>query len=308
MGPREDFDSTFGRVFGEEPQQSPRASPPPALRISPFAPPDRDVRSSADRENFGPGFRRSPGTGVHSPRTRTRCVQDIILRDRGGGNADPHLRYDASPRTRTSPTTAVTKTIPTLDFKENNSAGRASPKTARCIIPGLDAQLSSEEAPRTARTWGELIHGRRIAPRQRSISPGLCKPSVHLKGTQLLEDPVLDLQAAESAAVTWSPPPSPQADEGPPRFVKKRFPERRDFGGGTTIQQPGVDGGEHADAVTIGEVSVPDNLSLRPEHVDLNKKISQRRTATGSTVNEWQYRTREIVTMRSKERGKVRWR
>jgi len=119
---------------------------------------------------------------------------------------------------------------------------------------------------------------------------------------------MLDVKARASG-VTWSPPPSPEA--GPPRFLKKRFPERLEaaecFRAGGSIQQPGVDGGEFADAVTIGEVSVPDNLSLRPDQGELTKKILQRRLATGTSVNEWQYRTREIVTMRSKERGKCRW-
>jgi hypothetical protein len=128
---------------------------------------------------------------------------------------------------------------------------------------------------------------------------------LHLKGATLLEDPILDVDAS-SPVITWTAPPSP--DDGPARFTKKLFPERPGFGGGRSVQQPGVDGGEFEDAVTIGEVSVPDNLSLRPDQGELTKRILQRRVATKKSVNEWQYRTREIVSMRTKERGKARWR
>lgn len=306
MGPREDFDATFGRVFGED---GPRPAPPPTFGVSPFAPPARGI---ADRENFGSGFRRSPGTGAYSPRTRTRCVQDIILRDRGSPlalNNEPVMRYDAMLAPRSSPTYAVTSTT---HLKEKNSASYASPKLVTRILPGLEEALKTprsggeahwkQEALKTPRSGGEA-HGKRPhTARNRSHSPGLCPPSSHLMGSQLLEASA----ATPRASSRVSPPPSPQS--GPARILKKKgFPDRCGFGNGRVIQQPGVDGGEFADAVTIGDVPVSDNLSLRPDQVDLTKKLLQRRVATGLGVNEWQYRTREIVTMRSKERGKLRW-
>lgn len=74
------------------------------------------------------------------------------------------------------------------------------------------------------------------------------------------------------------------------------------------LQQPGLDGGEWEEAVEIGEVAVAENLDLRQDQAELNKKLSLRRSGNGRSVNEWQYRTREIVTMRSKEQGRFRWR
>jgi hypothetical protein len=61
-------------------------------------------------------------------------------------------------------------------------------------------------------------------------------------------------------------------------------------------------------AIIIGEVPVPENLDLRPDQADLNKKLVVRKNATGRTISEWQYRTREVATLRSKEHAKLRWR
>lgn len=153
---------------------------------------------------------------------------------------------------------------------------------------------------RTGRRHGEA-DGQHLPARHRSHSPGFCQSPVHLMGHQLLQASLASPRAPPRA----SAPPSPEM--GPARHIKKRFPERLEFGGGRSIQQPGIDGGEFEASKDIGEVSVPDNLTLRPDQGELTKKIIQRRSATGLAVNEWQYRTREIVTMRSKERGKNRW-
>lgn len=286
MAPKEDFSSTFGRVFGEDHVAQPLPLP---SGCSPFAPLTRGI---ADRENFGMGFRRAPGTGAFSPRTRTRCVQDIILRDRSSSNADPLQRYDVIPAARCSPTTAVTSTI-YHDAKVKST----SPQMVTGILPGLDA---SEEQP-VPRPPSREFHGQlrigsprpgqRTSPRARSHSPGKCRSPF-----QVQEDWRNTLASQEN-----------REESGPAHLTKKRFPERLDFGGGRVPQQPGLDGGEFAANIVIGEVPVPENLELRPEQAELNKKLSQRRKATGHSINEWQYRTREIVTMRSKEHGKLRW-
>jgi hypothetical protein len=62
--------------------------------------------------------------------------------------------------------------------------------------------------------------------------------------------------------------------------------------------------------VSIGDVPVTStgDLQLRPDQEDLDKKITVRKNATGVTINEWRYRTREVVTLRSKEHKKNIWR
>lgn len=153
---------------------------------------------------------------------------------------------------------------------------------ARPILPGLDAELKEQ----------------RTVP-----SPTKC----HLKGGQLLEDPGLDSARTPQAprtAITQQSSPLSQ----PAICNKKQFPERR------PAQQPGLDGGEFAETIDISatplasnDTQVAEDLELRAQQVEYTKKIVQRH-ATGNTVNEWQYRTREVVTMRSKERAAVRWR
>lgn len=305
MGPKEDFNTTFGRVFGEDQRRPP--PPPPSCSVSPFAPP---ARVTADIENFGPGFHRLPATGAFSTRTRTRCVQDIILRDQGANNNEPVMRYDAAPVARSSPTYAVTSTT---HFKANNSprqlANNSPRQLVRRILPGLEAD-ATEETPRTGRRHGDT-EVQQSPARHRSHSPGICQAPVHLMGHQLLQASPASPRAAPYTSAPSSPAPqaSPASPRGcyqqrPAHHAKKRFPERPDFAGGRSIQQPGIDGGEFEASKDIGEVSVPDNLSLRPE---LAKKMVQQRSATAFLANECQYRTREIVTMRSKERCKNRW-
>jgi hypothetical protein len=102
-----------------------------------------------------------------------------------------------------------------------------------------------------------------------------------------------------------SPPPS---TAGPVACSKKLFPGRSGVAISNEPQQPGADGGENQESVNIGDVQVPENLKLRPDQADLNKKLVVRKNATGRTISEWQYRTREVVTMRSKEHAKTRWR
>merc|ERR1712070_521525 len=97
-----DFNSTYGRVFGNWEEPAKPAPPPPPSGKSPlaFSPPDRPV---GDREMFGVGFRRNPVNGPCSPSTRSSCVQDIGLRDRSSPKHETLNRYDAAPAVRGSP-------------------------------------------------------------------------------------------------------------------------------------------------------------------------------------------------------------
>lgn len=299
MGPKEDFSSTFGRVFGED-FGSPRSPPPPrSCTTTPFDPPQRVV---ADRENFGVGFRRAPGTGVYSPTTRTKSVQDIILRDRGSAHQvfeQPVMRYDVLPSGRNSPTMAITSTT----HQENNAPAKSSHQmVAKHILPGYDAvkvESKSKASPSASPKF-----------KYRSLSPGQCPTKTHLKGGQVLEEPSLTSPTQQRAEARVLPAQQTSVEEvGPARFTKKRFPDRKDFGGGSKPQEPGLDGGEFAASTIIGDVVVPEGLELRPEQAELTKKIVRRHAPppAGQTASEWQYRTREIVTQRSKERGRCRW-
>jgi hypothetical protein len=90
------------------------------------------------------------------------------------------------------------------------------------------------------------------------------------------------------------------------RCIKKQFPDRKNLANGIEPQllEPGT---EAAEVVIIGDVAVPENLELRQEQDELSRKIQQRHAVRRDDVNEWQFRTREIVTMRSKERRAFRW-
>eukprot|EP00928_Gymnodinium_smaydae_P053667 TRINITY_DN3759_c0_g6_i2.p1 TRINITY_DN3759_c0_g6~~TRINITY_DN3759_c0_g6_i2.p1 ORF type:complete len:374 (+),score=47.77 TRINITY_DN3759_c0_g6_i2:141-1124(+) len=76
----QDYNTTFGRLFGGEREASP-----------------------AHREEFGVGFRRAQAT--YSPPPRTRCVQDIILRDKTGATADMPAKPRATPTFKVTTTT-----------------------------------------------------------------------------------------------------------------------------------------------------------------------------------------------------------
>merc|ERR1719424_1261075 len=95
-------DSTFLRLFGGGHDSGPSTVREPvfllsgARTISP-EPADRRPAQRA-REDFGIGFMRA--AAVFSPMrdTRTQCVQDILLRDKTGVNADmpPPERHNQS--------------------------------------------------------------------------------------------------------------------------------------------------------------------------------------------------------------------
>lgn len=354
MGPSQDFNTTFGRVFGED-LGSPSRPPPPRSGYSPFdAPPSPEW---ADKQNFGVGFRRAQASGVRSAAIRTTCYHDIIARDKGSAHQVPCMRFDVSQTMRSSPTTAVTTTLRQMVSTGSDSALLTSPQMARrseTIFPSM--VNSSSDAPlapaRRSDTFipsvadinaDELVAPdwvRRPAPqaaaaapsglcadeprrrgsetqtkrpptfqrKHRSLSPGLCRTAVHLKGATLLQE------EPSSASLAWKDPDAAAQDGSvkspqPGRFARKKgFPDRRDFRGDRDPQQPGAQGGEFAESVEIGEVRVPENLELRAEQAELTKKIVNRHSApVGLDVNEWQYRTREIVTQKSKERGRMRW-
>merc|ERR1719506_2748042 len=310
MGPKQDFSSTFGRVFAQDDNKTisdvraPGPPPPPRSGYSPFALPEalpgKDV---GDRQNFGVGFRRAPGTGAYSPQTRTTCVQDIILRDRGSSNSEPVRRYDLPPQRRDSATTAVTSTIPL----ESDRPFPASPQAATRILPGLDA----EQGQPMLRPSAASLQQSRVARRQRSLSPGLCQTPVHMKGSRVLEEkspraspspqaPAFGASLASASAASQQTAPEST------RCIKKQFPDRKNLANGIEPQllEPGT---EAAEVVIIGDVAVPENLELRQEQDELSRKIQQRHAVRRDDVNEWQFRTREIVTMRSKERRAFRW-
>jgi len=314
MGPKQDFNSTFGRVFAQD-VRAPGPPPPPRSGYSPFALPEampgKDV---GDRQNFGVGFRRAPGTGAYSPQTRTTCVQDIILRDRGSSNSEPVRRYDLPPQRRDSATTAVTSTIPL----ESARPFPASPQAATRILPGLDA----EQGQPMSRPSAASLQQSRVARRQRSLSPGLCQTPVHMKGSTVLEEkspraspspraPAFGASLAPASAASQqilvdALRPLTQTAPEFTRCTKKQFPDRKNLANGIEPQllEPGT---EAAEVVIIGDVAVPENLELRQEQDELSRKIQQRHAVRRDDVNEWQFRTREIVTMRSKERRAFRW-
>eukprot|EP00427_Karlodinium_veneficum_P041785 CAMPEP_0169247200 /NCGR_PEP_ID=MMETSP1016-20121227/35152_1 /TAXON_ID=342587 /ORGANISM="Karlodinium micrum, Strain CCMP2283" /LENGTH=283 /DNA_ID=CAMNT_0009327853 /DNA_START=45 /DNA_END=896 /DNA_ORIENTATION=- len=283
MGLQQDYKSTFDRVFGEDLS----APSQPAHKLGmhwPSSCVDQREAAIADRENFGVGFRRAPGAAV-SPRIRTRCVQDIILRDRGGCNAD------VPPPTRASPTTALTKTTHAQDICASKSF---TPQTATRILPGIDVFEDR----------GQSIHRHgSMSPRGRRASPPSTARNVHLKGSVMIEE-MLAATACRSRAAS----PEPTC-VGPAASAKKRFPEKTEkyFNENKLCNNQALTVATEA-AIIIGEVPVPENLDLRPDQADLNKKLVVRKNATGRTISEWQYRTREVATLRSKEHAKLRWR
>lgn len=137
-------------------------------------------------------------------------------------------------------------------------------------------------------------------------------------GGQLLQEASCDAYSApQVAARARSDSGAAQqcsVESQPSRLNKKHFPERTEVSRGRALTQPGVDGGELTASVMIGEpklntlAQVPQSEELRAQQVELTKKLEQRHAPWAEEVSEWQFRTREIVTTRSKERANVRWR
>jgi len=106
----ENYSTTFGRVFGSSGESN----------------------AMVDRDIFGVGFKR--GQATYSPPPRTRCVQDIIMRDKTG------VQADLPPAARTSPTFNVTSTT----YMTSSPLRRACPSPVRSLL-GLGEGLATAQ-------------------------------------------------------------------------------------------------------------------------------------------------------------------
>jgi len=278
----QDYPTTFGRLFGDG---------------------GGSTSSSPTRTEFGVGFMRSAAT--YSPAQRTRCVQDIIMRDRTGAQADMPVPI------RCTPTTRITNTT----HQDLSPAQRASPRATRDILP-LDR--SGSPLPCWCRSYASPERASGVLPSERTSphqSPVSTLRKVDRSPTKTRTD--------VGAIVFSAPPPSPRRSPLP----RQSSPEgRRKFLGGRDAFAPtgrleeGLldaplvrDGnvptdGSHSDTLqklVSADTAVDSGRILRQEEKD--RVVAHIQRSCGNP-GEWKYRAREVAKIRSQEHVRLRWR
>jgi len=312
----EDYGTTFGRVFGEQSPRGMRCSSP-RDDIRPQAPwsQENNVRGgsqSPTREDFGVGFIRAKS--ACSPPPRTRCVQDIILRDRTGAMAD------MPPPVRNNPTTAVTATT----HQDLQRRRRASPSGVRELlgITGLAraADIEREEhigGKLRPRADGSAMANRTISPRSprgggSRAPPGGGSQDVSTIGALTFKGPPLQASRDVSPpAGSTSPRQSRSSAKRlfSPRNVTGKIEEGLDDGRTEARFYEELQGGRAGAKLSqcpkasleLGKVPAPGHLALR---ADGYFRITDSET---EALSELQFRTREIAKIRSRQHVQSRW-
>lgn len=266
------------------------------------------------------------GTAAFSPAPRTRCLQDIILRDATG------FKADMPPPTRNNPTTAPTNTTH-QDYTRGKAAH--SPQPIRELLGFRDGLARASDLQKEdVNLHGG--HGRRHLPHSDRSPGGSPITSPRELGVAGVPRPLVhrreDMRATQVGGIIFDAPSAHSPTNSPrgisPNGGRKQYASRH----GSASLGSGLDDGRSAPVVheefndtsragakwsqhPTASVELGDNAEINPTsktlalREDLSKKTLRkcRTHDPADRANELQYRTREVAWGRRSENAKGRW-